>query len=39
VGKDTNGEMLFSASYDNKERHSAGKPTQQFGSNPAKKLK
>ena len=38
VGKDTNGEMLLSASYDNKERYSAGKLSQQFGSALAKKL-
>ncbi len=39
VGKDTNGEMLLSASYDNKERYSASKPAQQFGLALAKKLK
>lgn len=39
VGKDTNGEMLLSASYDNKERYSASKLAQQFGSDLAKKLK
>ena len=39
VGKDTNGEMLLSASYDNKERHSASKLAQKFGSELAKKLK
>jgi hypothetical protein len=39
VGKDTNGEMLVSASYDNKERFSASKLAQQFGSELAKKLK
>ena len=39
VGKDTNGEMLMSASYDNKERYSASKLAQQFGSELAKKLK
>lgn len=39
VGKDTNGEMLLSASYDNKERYSASKLAQQFGSSLAKKLK
>ena len=39
VGKDTNGEMLLSASYDNKERYSASKLAQQFGSELAKKLK
>jgi len=39
VGKDTNGEMLLSASYDNKERYSASKLAQQFGSALAKKLK
>jgi hypothetical protein len=39
VGKDTNGEMLMSASYDNKERYSASKLAQQFGSELAKKLR
>jgi hypothetical protein len=39
VGKDINGEMLLSASYDNKERYSASKLAQQFGSDLAKKLK
>jgi hypothetical protein len=39
VGKDTNGEMLLSASYDNKERYSASKLAQKFGSELAKKLK
>jgi len=39
VGKDMNGEMLLSASYDNKERYSASKLAQQFGSELAKKLK
>jgi len=39
VGKDTNGEMLLSASYDNKDRYSASKLAQQFGSELAKKLK
>lgn len=39
VGKDTDGEMLLSASYDNKERYSASKLAQQFGSALAKKLK
>jgi hypothetical protein len=39
VGKDTDGEMLLSASYDNKERYSASKLAQQFGSELAKKLK
>jgi hypothetical protein len=39
VGKDANGEMLMSASYDNKERYSASKLAQQFGSSLAKKLK
>jgi len=39
VGKDTNGEMLLSASYDNKERYSASKLAQKFGSALAKKLK
>ena len=39
VGKDTSGEMLLSASYDNKERYSASKLAQQFGSELAKKLK
>ena len=39
VGKDVDGEMLLSASYDNKERYSASKLAQQFGSELAKKLK
>jgi len=39
VGKDINGEMLLSASYDNKERYSASKLAQQFGANLANKLK
>jgi len=39
VGKDPNGELLLSASYDNKERYSASKLAKQFGSNLAKKLK
>lgn len=39
VGKDADGEMLLSASYDNKERYSASKLAQQFGSELAKKLK
>jgi len=39
VGKDTNGEMLLSASYDNKERYSASQLAKQFGSALAKKLK
>ena len=39
VGKDPNGELLLSASYDNKSRYSASKLAQQFGSNLAKKLK
>ena len=39
VGKDPNGELLLSASYDNKGRYSASKLAQQFGSNLAKKLK
>ena len=39
VGKDVNGEILLSASYDNKERYSASKLAQQFGSDLAKKLK
>ena len=39
VGKDTNVEMLLSASYDNKERYSASKLAQQFGATLAKRLK
>jgi len=39
VGKDTDGEMLLSASYDNKERYSASQLAKQFGSALAKKLK
>lgn len=39
VGKDINGEMLLSAFYDNKDRYSASKLAQQFGSDLAKKLK
>ncbi len=39
VGKDTNGEILLSASYDNKDRYSASKLAQKFGSALAKKLK
>ena len=39
VGKDTDGEMLLSASYDNKERYSASQLAKQFGSALAKELK
>jgi hypothetical protein len=39
VGKDIKGEMLLSASYDNKERYSASQLAKQFGSALAKKLK
>ena len=39
VGKDINGEMLLSASYDNKDRYSASQLAKQFGSALAKKLK
>jgi len=44
IGKDANGEMLLSASYDNsgsffKARYSAIKLAQQFGSSLAEKLK
>jgi hypothetical protein len=39
VGKDINGAMLLSASYDNKDRYSASKLAQQFSSDLAKKLK
>jgi len=39
VGKDTNGETLLSASFDNKERYSASRLAKQFGSSLAKKLK
>jgi len=37
VGKDVNGEMLLSASYDNKERYSASQFAEQLGSALAKK--
>jgi hypothetical protein len=39
VGKDINGEMLISASYDNKDRYSASQLAKQFGSDLAQKLK
>ena len=39
VGKDSNGEILLSASYDNKERYSASKLAKEFGSALAGKLK
>ena len=39
VGKDINGEMLLSASYDNNEQYSASKLAKEFGSTLAKKLK
>lgn len=39
VGKDTNGQILLSASYDNKELYSASKLAKEFGSALAGKLK
>ena len=39
IGKDTNGEILLSASYDNKERYSASRLAKEFGSALAGKLK
>lgn len=39
VAKDNNGEILLSASYDNKERYSASKLAKEFGSALANKLK
>lgn len=39
VAKNSNGEILLSASYDNKERYSASKLAQEFGAALADKLK
>jgi len=39
IAKDSDGETLMSASYDNKERYSASKLAKEFGSSLAKKLK
>ncbi len=39
VAKNNNGEVLLSASYDNKERYSASKLAQEFGAALANKLK
>lgn len=39
VAKNTSGEVLLSASYDNKERYSASRLAQEFGSALASKLK
>ncbi len=39
VAKDVEGEILLSASYDNKERYSASKLAQEFGAALANKLK
>jgi len=39
VAKDSNGEILLSASYDNKERYSASKLAKEFGAALANKLK
>jgi len=39
VAKDRSGEVLLSASYDNKERYSASKLAQEFGAALANKLK
>jgi hypothetical protein len=39
VGKDPGGDVLLSASYDNKERYSASELAKRFGSALAKKLK
>ena len=39
VAKNSNGEILLSASYDNKERYSASKLAQEFGAALANKLK
>jgi len=39
VAKDTDGEVLLSASYDNKERYTASRLAKQFGSALARKLK
>ncbi len=39
VARDSNGEVLLSASYDNKERYSASRLAQEFGSALAIKLK
>lgn len=39
VAKDSNGQVLLSASYDNKDRYSASKLAREFGSALADKLK
>ena len=39
VAKDSSGEVLLSASYDNKDRYSASKLAQEFGAALANKLK
>jgi hypothetical protein len=39
VGKNSNGEVLLSASYDNKERYSASRLAKEFGSALAGKLR
>jgi hypothetical protein len=39
VAKDNKGEILLSASYDNNERHTAGRVAKEFGSALASKLK
>ena len=39
VAKDSRGQILLSASYDNKDRHSASKLAREFGSALADKLK
>lgn len=39
VGKDSNGNILLSASYDNKNQYSASKLAKEFGSSIANKLK
>ena len=39
IGKDTNGNILLTASYDNKDQYSASKLAKEFGSAVADKLK
>jgi hypothetical protein len=39
VAKDSNGEILLSASYDNKERYSASQLAKEFGAALANKIK
>ena len=39
VAKDSNGQILLSASYDNRDRHSASRLAREFGSALADKLK